>query len=55
MNESAATTDADQLRDRGWESKTREGEQAFDWVAAELAALDATQTDARNSPPVPPA
>ena len=55
MNASAAAADVDQLRaTAGGKAKTREGEQEFDWVAAELAALDAADTGIAADPPAAP-
>ncbi len=55
MNTSAASPDVGQLRAiAGGKAKTREGEQEFNWVAAELAALDAAQTGIPSDPPAAP-
>ena len=55
MNASAAAADEDQLRaTAGGKAKTREGKEEFDWVAAELAALDAAETGMAADPPAAP-
>jgi hypothetical protein len=52
INTSGAAADVNQLRaTAGGKARTREGEQEFDWVAAELAALDAAETGIAADPP----